>query len=184
MSVDRKEVYVFDSTPLIYLGKVRLLEKVKRLFTRNIIPASVYEEVVEEGKRRGEADAFYVQKLVEEHIFEVYSAPKRISPFLENTALDNADRDVLTIAQELGGRAILDEEKARTVAEIVGIPKGGSLFLLLTLVRKKIITAPEARELIEAIIEAGWYCSTAQYASIVRELERLSLTKKRYGSNR
>jgi predicted nucleic acid-binding protein len=178
MRADLKEVYVFDSTPLIYLGKVRLLEKIKRLLTRNIIPASVYGEVVEEGKKRGEADAFYVQKLVEEHIFEVYPVPKRSYPFVENTALDNADKDVLTIARGLGARAILDDEKARTVAEIVGIPTGGSLFLLFTLVRKKIITPQEARGLIEAMIEAGWYCSTSQYAFIVKELERLSPAKR------
>ncbi|MEK6951075.1 MAG: DUF3368 domain-containing protein [Nanoarchaeota archaeon] len=167
-----KEIYIFDSTLLIYLGKVRLLEKIKGLSARNLIPASVYEEVVEKGKKLGEADAFYVQKLVEERIFEVHLAPKRNYPFLENTALDQADKDVLTIAQEFGARAIMDDENARTVAEIVGIPKGGSLFLIFTLVRRKMITAQEARKSIEAMIEAGWYCSIAQYAFIVKELGR------------
>lgn len=173
-----KEVYVFDSTPLIYLGKVRRLEKMAGLPTRNIIPVSVYKEVVEEGKKRGQADAFYVEKLVEEHLFEVLPVPKKTSFLVENMALDNADKDVLVLAQELRGRAILDDENARVVAEIVGIPKGGSLFLLLTLLRKKVISAQEMREIIDAMIREGWYCSTTQYGSIVKEIERLSMMKK------
>ncbi len=44
---------IFDATPLIYLGKVNLIEKMKHFPEEKYTTESIYREVVEEGKKGG-----------------------------------------------------------------------------------------------------------------------------------
>ena len=166
-----KDVYLFDSTPLIYLGKVKVLEELKRLQSRNLIPKSVFTEVVEKGKEKGAEDAFYVDKLVKEKLFEVVEVKTKIKALTENPNLEPADIDVLSLAKQHNGRAIIDENEARSAAEIEGIKKGGSIYVLFKLLKAKVISKKECREIIDRMLNFGWRCSTEMYAYILSRLD-------------
>jgi|TARA_Y100000310_G_scaffold302329_1_gene339546 predicted nucleic acid-binding protein len=158
---------VFDSGPLIYLGKIRILEKLTGF--KNIIPYLVYQEVVKEGKKLGKEDAFYVETLVEENVFTVMKS-KEVITSLPDTSLSKADREVLNLAKQKKATAVIDEEVGRKIAEVIGVDTLGSVGVLFTLLRNKKISKLELKESIESMIEAGWFCSTYLYTKILKEL--------------
>lgn len=161
---------IFDSTPLIHLGKARLLEKMRPLSTKNYIPKAVYQEVVELGKDTGKEDAFYVEKLISEGLFEIVevkAAAKAIA------ILSPADQEVLALAKEKRGIAVMDEDAGRKVAEIMGIKTLGSVGLLFAFLHHKLISKEEAKRIIETLIEQGWYCSLPLYTLIMEKLKRI-----------
>ncbi len=166
-----KEIFVFDATPLIYLGKERILEKVKTLSGRNIIPSSVFTEVVTIGKEFGNTDAWYVESLVKNKLFEIMDTKQSIAALSGNKNLTQADIDVLSIAKSLKARAILDDNEARSVAEIEGISKGGSIYLLFRLLATRLITKKECRMIVDSMLQNGWRCSTEMYAFVLKKLE-------------
>ena len=91
---------------------------------------------------------------------------------MKNPNLERADIDVLSLAKRLNGKAIIDDEEARSATEIENIDKGGSIYLLFKLLKSKIIPKKECRDMIDKIIASGWRCSTEMYAYILKELEK------------
>jgi predicted nucleic acid-binding protein len=55
---------VSNATPLIYLAKIDKLKLLKGIAHPVYIPEAVYKEVVVEGKRLGEKDAYRVEKCI------------------------------------------------------------------------------------------------------------------------
>lgn len=164
---------VFDATPLIYLAKTDRLAKLEEIEDKKLIPASVYSEVVEAGKKKGEPDAIKIEKLVEEDVFVVQEVEAdELCRKLKKSRLSQADRKVLALARQENGIAIVDEEYARTIADVENISNRGTIYLLFRLLQEGIIRKEEAKETLDAIIEAGWYCSTDLYSQIVTELDQ------------
>ena len=54
---------VFDSTPLIYLTKASLAELLKDISEQKFTTASVFEEVVREGKKKRAPEASLLETL-------------------------------------------------------------------------------------------------------------------------
>ncbi|HLD42166.1 MAG TPA: DUF3368 domain-containing protein [archaeon] len=165
-------LFVFDSAPLIYFGKTRVLEKIAKLNAKFVIPKTVYKEVVETGLEAGFEDAAYVKELVNSGLFVVKEVP--ISDKRKILAgIDEADMETLLLAKELKGAAITDDQKVRNLASLENTESAGSVYIILLLVKNKIITKIEAKSLIDKIIEFGWYCSTDLYTVIVESLATL-----------
>lgn len=64
-------IWIFDSSPLIYLNKVGLQWIFTHLEGEKIIPPQVYEQVVLQGKTRGDADALLSEELVKKGVLHV-----------------------------------------------------------------------------------------------------------------
>ncbi|MCK4732588.1 MAG: hypothetical protein KAT65_09025, partial [Methanophagales archaeon] len=64
-------IWIFDSSPLIYLSKVGLNWIFVQLDGEKIIPTQVYEQVITQGKIRGDADAIVSEELVKKGIIKV-----------------------------------------------------------------------------------------------------------------
>ncbi len=124
---------VFDATPLIYLGKINLIEKIKHFPEDKYTTQSVCKEVVDVGKNSGRQEAFVIEKLIKNKVIKVKIPSNRqyISTLRENPKIHEADADVLALATELNGMALLDDEEARGMAEIEGIEHHGTIYLLL-----------------------------------------------------
>lgn len=163
-------ILVFDSTPLIHLGKARLLEKLKQIHTKNYLPGAVYREVVELGKEAGREDAFYIERLIGENLFELVEVKVALKL---PSVLSLADQEVLSLAQEKKGRAVMDEDTGRKVAEILGIKTMGTAGLIFAFINHKLITTEDAKRIINSLIENGWYCSPPLYSLIMQRLEKM-----------
>lgn len=168
-------ILVFDSTPLIYLAKAGVLPKLAGLRMKLVIPRSVYEEVVVEGRRRGKEDALVVEKLVSDASFAVADAHDKdfVKRLLSNPGLSKADAETLALARELKAVAAVDESLCRSVAELEGVGFHGSVFLLFLLHKKKVISKADLKATINSMVESGWRCSTELYAAILAEIEKL-----------
>jgi predicted nucleic acid-binding protein len=167
---------VFDATPLIYLANVDRLHLLREVDEECLIPEVVYDEVVTAGMDAGHPDARRVEQAVDDGVCDVRSVDdtdlsRRLGG---NPNLSEADVAVIAYSAENEEVAILDERYGRATAETEGVDTRGTVWILLSLVRAGHLAADEAREIVDEMIEAGWYCSTDLYTRIVRTLESYS----------
>lgn len=169
-------MWVFDATPLIYLAKVDRLALVQHLEGPRVIPEQVYAEVVTAGIEAGYTDARRVEQQVEAGRFDIESVEMTgsLSQLESNPNLSAADAAVLACADTHDGIAVMDETYGRDVATTEGITTRGTAYLVLKFAQSGAISADEARRVIDAMIDAGWYCAPDVYTKIVRKLDSFS----------
>jgi predicted nucleic acid-binding protein len=166
---------VFNSTPLIYLTKVGLSDVFEDLKAEMLTSPSVKREVVDEGKRKGVPDAIVLEKLFESNVFEVVEPKDRgfLSRLLETRGLHVTDAEVLTLARERKGLAVIDDEVARKTAKVYGIAYVGTLYVLVRAVSERLITKERAKQAVNDMVFVGWRCSVESYAKIMGVLEKV-----------
>ncbi|WP_458189468.1 DUF3368 domain-containing protein [Haladaptatus sp. NG-WS-4] len=166
-------MWVFDATPLIYLGKADALTHLSALEAPRFIPEAVYDEVVTAGLDHDYPDARRIERQVDAGTFEVVPVDETpISNRLrQNPNLSEADIDVLVLAAERDAIAVMDEQYGRDVAATEEIQTRGTAYLLLSLVKQDAITVDEARGTIETMLDFGWYCAPNLYAQIIAKLD-------------
>jgi len=166
---------VFNATPLIYLTKVGLSKVLEDLKNEKLTSPQVSREVVEEGKRKGIPDAILLEKMFKNNIFKVTEPKKQkfLASLLETKGLHITDAEVLAIAKERDGIAVVDDEVARKTARIYGIPYVGTPYILMKAVTQRLITKERAKQAINEMIFAGWRCSIESYAKIIDAIEKL-----------
>jgi len=169
-------MFIFDATPLIYLAKAERLSVLSHLDEPRLIPQRVYEEVVTVGLDAGYPDARRIEHRVEDGAFDVVSVPENVvfERFRENPNVSDADVSVLVLAGERGATAVMDDAYGRDIADVEGIETRGTAHLVLALVRDDELPGEEARETLEAMLDAGWHCSPALYAKLLSKLEELA----------
>jgi len=111
-------IFIFNSTPLIYLCKAGLDWIFQELDVDCIIPDAVYEEVIK-GKQIGSADAIAAEKLVKKGIISVQKIENNRQFTQLSQELHRGEIGVLSLAKSMGGVAIVDDDIARTAGEIL-----------------------------------------------------------------
>ena len=169
------KMLVFNATPLIYLTKVGLSKIFEELKGEKLTSPSVKREVVDEGKRKGVADAIILDKLFLKGVFKIVEPKDKgfLESLLQTRGLHVTDAEVLTIAKEHGGTAIIDDEVARKTAKIYGISYAGTPYILAKAVSEEIITREKAKQAMNEMVYAGWRCSIETYAKIMETIEKL-----------
>jgi len=169
-------MWVFDATPLIYLAKVDRLALVQQLDGSCVLPERVYEEVVETGLEQGYPDARRIERSVDADRFDIVSVETTplLSRLQDNSNLSDADVAVLTCADAHDGVAVMDETYGRDVAAAEGITTRGTAYLVLKLASEGAISVDDARTMIDAMIDEGWYCAPDVYTKIIQKLESLA----------
>jgi predicted nucleic acid-binding protein len=164
---------IFDATPLIYLGKIDFIKKIRQFPEYKYTTESVYNEVVVEGKKSGKPEVFLIENIIEIGIIKlkIPTNEQYIIHLLENPRIHKGDADVLALASELEGIALLDDEEARGMAEVEGIEHHGTVYLLLRMVKMGLLTTDEAIEGLNKMIHLGWRCSTELYVEILKVLK-------------
>jgi predicted nucleic acid-binding protein len=144
---------VLNNTPLAALWAIGRLDLLRDLFGEVLIPAAVREEFLsrDTGDRaRVLLDAPWI------HCTEVLQ-PKHVLAF---AGLDRGEAEVLALAEELDARLIvLDEKKARRYAERLGLPKTGTVGLLLLAKERGLIES--LRIWLEQLRRTGLHLSDA-----------------------
>ncbi len=133
----------------------------------------VEKEVVHVGKSKGFSDAFLVEQLIQNSIINVVIP--RNKEFIKNLEkipnLHEAEIQVLALAKEMNGIAIMDEGLAREVGIMYEIDMHGSAYLLIKLYQEKIISKEKARKILDDMIAAGWRLSSEEYSRLIKEFE-------------
>lgn len=161
---------IFDATPLIYLGKIHFIRKISHFPEEKYTPESVYEEVVVEGKNSGKPEVFLIEKIIKTGIIKIREPAdtQYVSHLKENPKIHKGDAEVLALAYEFGGIALLDDEEARGMAEIEGILHHGTIYLLFRMMKMGLLTKEEILDGLNEMILKGWRCSTELYAEILK----------------
>jgi predicted nucleic acid-binding protein len=169
-------MWVFDATPLIYLATVDRLALVQQLDTSCVIPDRVYAEVVDTGLEQGYPDARRIERSVDADRFAIVSGETTplLSRLQANSNLSDADVAVLAYADAHDGVAVMDETYGRDVAAAEGITTRGTAYLVLKLADEGSISVDDARTVLDAMIDEGWYCAPGVYAKLVQKLGSLA----------
>ncbi len=169
-------IWIFDSSPLIYLNKVGLNWIFKQLEGEKIIPTQVYKQVVTEGKNQGYADALISADLVNKGVITVVQVAengfKEMLKSLEKE-LHEGELEVLTLAKNKGGVAVLDESIAREVGSVLRIEVRGTLFLIFLMVRKRELKKEEAKYKVDLMIRNGFRLGHEEYQEFLDLLENV-----------
>lgn len=166
---------VFNSTPLIYITEVGLSRIFEGLHGEKLTSPRVKAEVIDEGKLRGVPDAIILESLFLGGVFKVIEPKNKalLESLSRTKGLHMADAEVLAIAKELDGMAILDDEISRKTAKIYGIPYAGTPYILMKAVSRGLIAKDDAKLALDEMILSGWRCGVETYAKIVEAMERL-----------
>jgi len=166
---------VLNSTPLIYLTKIGLGHVLEALKVEKLTSPEVRKEVINKGKGKGLPDALILERMFETHALRVVEPEdqKLLLRLLETRGLQLTDAQILVIAKERGGIAIVDDASARKTAKIYGIPYAGTPYILMRAVLQKLITKERAKQAVDEMVSAGWRCHVEAYAEIMRTIEKL-----------
>ncbi len=166
-------IFVINSTPLIYLCKAGLNWIFQELDADCIIPDSVYEEVVIRGKQIGSADAFVAEELVNNNVISVKKIENNSKFTQLNQELHRGEIGVLSLAKSLDGVAIVDDDIARTVGEILGVEVHGTIYLIFLMIRKGKISGEDAKAKINKMITEGFWMGHKQYLTILELINKI-----------
>lgn len=164
---------VSDSTVLIFLAKLGKLPLLRKFYSKILIPEKVFEEVVKEGKKRGERDANIVENAIRQGWVEVKKAA--VDEDVERFDLGRGESEALSLARKLGCEEILaDEESVRNVARILKIKPRGTMYFLTESLRNDEINFDEYLKFLENLVEEGFYLSEKVYLEAVRRGRKIS----------
>lgn len=164
---------VADATVLIFLGKLRRLAWLRRRYDVVLIPSVVYEDVVVRGRERGEPDAAVVDDAIDDGWIEIHEP-------VTNAALDRFDLEagesgVLSLALERDHETVLvDEESVREVARLLGLRPRGTLSVLFDALDRGDLTFDGCLDLLEQLVDHGFYLDEAVYLEAVRRARELA----------
>jgi predicted nucleic acid-binding protein len=159
------------------VGLSKIFEELK---DKKLTSPSVKRELVDEGKRKGVADAIILDKLFLKGVFKVVEPKDKsfLEGLLQTRGLHVTDAEVLTIANEHGGTAIIDDEVARKTAKIYGIFYAGTPYILAKAVSEETVTKERAKQAINEMVYVGWRCSIETYVKVMEIIEKLGKSRQ------
>jgi predicted nucleic acid-binding protein len=166
---------ILDATPLIYLTKSGLGRILEELKEEKITSPQVKREVVDEGKNWGNPDAIILEKMFQNRVISTKEPEDDtlLETLLKTRGLHITDAEVLVIAKELHGTAIVDDAVARKTARIYGISYAGTPHLLMKAIKQSLITKERAKQAIKDMVSEGWRCDIETYTQIMDAIDKL-----------
>lgn len=167
---------VSDSTVLIFLAKLKKLDLLSNIYRKIVIPEKVREEVVDEGKKRGEKDANLLEQKIEKGLIEVKKV--EVDKEIQGFDLGPGESEALSLANELDDDLLADDESAREAARILGIEPRGTLYFIAEGLRSYDLSFDEYLESLEKLTDKGFYMDEAVYMEAVRRGRKIAKKKK------
>ena len=163
---------ISNSTPLIFLAKANQLELLSNVVNRVMIPRAVYREVVVEGKRLAEKDAYRVENAIESGWITIQDVT---TSFPVKIPIHEGESEVISLAKETGiNNVLIDDAKARAAAELAGLQPVGTIWVILQSVKKHEIDFDEFLITLEQLIRSGFFLKDEVYVKVVRTAKELS----------
>ena len=173
---------VSNSSPLILLARAGILGLL-RMYEEVIVPWSVFDEVVVKGIAHGFSDALVVEEAVEEGWIRVVELDEAESLFASKVAegareIHRGEAEALSLARSRGVRLIVDDSSARALAGVFGIDARGTLFVLLSGLRKGLLTTSDAKESVSRMVSHGMRIDPKLLARLLSEIDDFDASKK------
>ncbi|MBN1167616.1 MAG: hypothetical protein JXA44_10890 [Methanospirillaceae archaeon] len=168
-------IFVFDSSPLIYLARTGALHLITKIPAELTLPPMVYDEVVIKGRESGYPDAEIVDQFIKNEVFSIVvpDIDKIIKYDGLKRDLHKGEIEVLALADQLRGTAIIDDRIAREIGEMFQVETRGSFFILFYLTSKKEISKDKAISIVNKMISEGFRIGILQYTEIIRLISQI-----------
>ena len=179
----KKETLIFDARPLIYLCKVNLARHLHVLVSdfQLLTTQEVYDEVYTSGLQRGKpAEVQRLKELFDTDIVDIVTFSSSSSSLnkveegneLKTYGIHTGEITIIQAALSLGATAILGDKRARLVARSMGVDLGGTVTVIIEVVKREAISKSAAKEAINSMInEKGWYCSAKDYILMMEAID-------------
>lgn len=158
---------VFDATPLIYLSKIGFWKHLQGGAFELLATSQVLAEI------RVSSDDFpelaTVRQMIETGKLKEI-APEKIIKGFKN--LHEGEASAISLAKELGAVFVADDSAAIAYAKSIGLKTAHSSALLAVALKKRKINFQKARQFLDQMIDAGWYCDTESYKRIIAVFEK------------
>lgn len=169
---------VSNATPLIYLSRISKLQLLKEIFIQVQIPPEVKVETIDRGKEKGYSDAYAIEQAMNEEWLTQESLAQKNREKSEALArmmgIDVGEAQAIILAKQKNEKDILiDQSNARAVARNLGLNPRGTIFVLLTALKRKLITKDTAKQMLHKLIETNFYISVNIYRDTLKTIEKL-----------
>ncbi|MDI6905564.1 MAG: DUF3368 domain-containing protein [Candidatus Bathyarchaeia archaeon] len=68
---------------------------------------------------------------------------------------------------------LIDQSNAREVAKHLGLSPRGTIYIILTAIKRKLITKDNAKQMLETLIEENFYISANIYRDTLKTIKKL-----------
>ena len=174
-----KPTAVSNSGPLIWLGRYGLLFLLRKHFSLIAIPTAVYVEVVKEGLKHNYLDAQETKNAVDEGWINLKTVDERDIETVARAEeklgirLGMGERQAISLARHLKVKIILtDDEDAAHVSRVLRLKPRGTLYILLKTARNKILTKDQIIEVLDKMLEDGFWLSPLIVQRFHKALEK------------
>lgn len=153
---------ISNATAIICLGKLNKIDLLKRVYSVVLIPSAVKKEVLLEGKGGYSS----INNAIESGWIKV-SDPKRSLEL----GLGSGENQAISLAKERRDSIILDDALAIRAAKALNIPVVRTTTVVFIALQKGIINKTQALNILNQLIENGYYISTKDYAVLISRLK-------------
>jgi len=169
---------VSNATPLIYMAKLGKLHLLRQVFMRIQVPPEVKVEAVDRGKAKGYPDSYVIEHALDEGwiVMEDLTSEnvEKSEALAQIAGIDVGEAQAVILAKQKNEQLVLiDQANGREVARQLGLSPRGTIFTILTAVRRKLITKQEAKQMLERLIEVNFYISARIYRDALKAIEKL-----------
>lgn len=142
------------------------------------MPPEVKTETIDRGKTKGYPDAIAIEQALNEGwlITDVLTDEdiKKSEVIAQITGIDIGEAQTIILAKQKNEKPVLiDQANARQAARQLGLTPRGTIYIILTATRRKLITKEEAKQTLERLIEVNFYMSAKIYREVLKTIEKI-----------
>jgi len=159
------------------VSKITLL---KALFAEVLIPQEVYIEAVEKGLQSGFTDAKIIKECINEGWIKLSKLNFKDQSMLQKISehafeIHSGEAQAIVLANEMKLLLLMDESAGRAFAEAWGLKVKGTIYVILSALRKGFISETEAKETVLKMVTKGFRLEPTLLARLIIEIENYHL---------
>jgi uncharacterized protein len=170
---------VSNTSPLIWLAKVDKITLLRDLFLEVIVPQEVYIEAVEKGLQGGFTDALVIKECIDEGWIKPtilnskdYGLLQKISEHAPE--IHPGEAQAIVLAHKMNLLLLMDESSGRALAKAWGLNVKGTVYVVLSALRKGIISQTQAKQTVLTMVTKGFRLEPTLLARLIIEIEKYS----------
>ena len=173
---------ISDTSPLIWLAKVGKITLLKDLFAEVIIPQEVYIEAVEKGLQDGFTDAQIIKECINEGWIKLSKLNSKDQSILQKISehafeIHSGEAQAIVLAREMKLLLLMDESAGRAFAQAWGVKVKGTIYVIISALRKGLINETQAKETVLTMVTKGFRLEPTLLARLIIEIENYHLKK-------
>lgn len=156
---------VADTSALVHPAKVPAFWKLmKATFEELLIPEAVHQEILR-GREKSRSDVPIIITAIEEGWIKVRKDVKILEP-LQNYLGEGEKEAINLMLKERLDWLLIDDKLALNIALAMGLNARYSVYLLPFWIRRGMLGSSKALELLDQLVETGYYLRPTDYMSV------------------